>query len=61
MCHIIFYCIVVALKDMSVMENTYKQMKAKGKQLEADLAVFNLKYVKPLEFHIKNVRNILIK
>lgn len=52
--------ITVALNDMSRMENIYAQLKNKETQLEADLAIFNLKYVKLPEFNIKKVRNILI-
>lgn len=50
--------ITVALDDISRMEMKYKQMKIKEKQLESDLAIFNIKYVRPHEFHVKKVRNI---
>lgn len=50
--------ITVALDDISRMEMKYKQMKIKEKQLESDLAIFNIKYVRPPEFNVKKVRNI---
>lgn len=53
-----FIDITEALEYLNIIDNKYQQMNAKGKQLEADLALFNLKYVEPPEFILKRVRNI---
>lgn len=47
-----------ALKYLAINNDKYQQMNAKGKKLEVDLALFNLKYVEPPEFMLKRVRNI---
>lgn len=42
------------------MQQKHRQMKIQEKQLEADLALFDLKYSKLMEFDVEEVRNILI-
>jgi len=38
------------------MENKYQKLKVEEKQLKYNLAIFNLKYVKPTQLNIKKVR-----
>jgi len=41
---------------MALMEDKYQQIKIEEKQLKYNLAIFNLKYVKPPQLNIKKVR-----
>jgi len=50
------YYITAALDYMSKMEDRYEQLKVEEKQLRYNLAIFNLKYVKPPQLNIKKVR-----